>query len=53
MSISREPPPLESNAQVDVKVASRRFWTLSPDKVEFKHAHMHDAIDRLRTLKAS
>ncbi|KAJ2918982.1 hypothetical protein MD484_g1388, partial [Candolleomyces efflorescens] len=40
------------DVEVNVKVAGRRLWALSPDRAEFKTAEMADAIEQLRTLKA-
>lgn len=52
-----DPPSISSQShsrdvEVNVKIAGRRLWGLSPDSVEFKNAHMTDAIQQLRTLKA-
>ncbi|RXW24753.1 hypothetical protein EST38_g1056 [Candolleomyces aberdarensis] len=49
-SVSSQFPSRE--VEVNVKIAGRRLWPLSPDSAEFKTAQMTDAIEQLRTLKA-
>ncbi|KAF5337084.1 hypothetical protein D9611_003325 [Ephemerocybe angulata] len=57
--ISLESPPARSqplqDVEVNIKVAGRRFWGLSPERGKYRNVQTSDAIviDQLRTLKAS